>query len=120
MNYLDTILNEQNLDSELESTVRKFSAVVAEKLKEADIVFSDEDAELVFCNHIVALIKRCVSKEFVADIEEEMMEEVSKEAFEIAQSLLKDVFVQNGCTVNRSEVFLVATHIQMYLDSKNN
>lgn len=120
MNYLDTILSEQNLSEQLETVVRKFSADVEKKLKEAHIEFSDKEAELVFCNHIVALIKRCAAKEFVADIEESLMEEASTKAFELAEFLVKDIFLQNNCEVNHSEVFLVATHMQMYLDNKNN
>lgn len=120
MNYLDTILSEQELSSELIESIKKFDKIVDMKLEKNDIQFTDKDAEMVFCNHIVALIKRCKAKEFVDDIDESMMEEVSKQAFHIAEDIVGDIFIENNCSINQSEVFLVATHIQMYLDSRKN
>lgn len=118
MKYLDTILSEQKLGDEMINSIKKYDAVVDKKLKQSGIEFTDEDSEMVFCNHIVALIKRCVTNDFVAEIDESLMDEISKEAYDIASFLVSDLFEENGCEKNKSEIFLVSTHIQMYLDSK--
>lgn len=118
MKYLDTILSEQKLCDEMKNMVKKYDAIIDEKLKQSKIEFTDKDAEMVFCNHIIALIKRCAANEFVSDIDESLIDEISKEAYEMASYLVSDLFEDNGYKKNKSEIFLVSTHIQMYLDSK--
>ena len=118
MKYLDTILNNSDLDSETREKITACMMQVTDKLKENHIVFSDENAEMVFTNHLVALTKRILSKEFIPDLDESLMDGVSLQAMELSENIVKDLFESNGCEVNKSELFLVATHIQLYLENR--
>lgn len=118
LKYLDTILNNSDLSSETREKITACMKQVEEKLKENQIEFSDENAEMVFTNHLVALTKRILSKEFIPDLDESLMDGVSLQAMELSEKLVKDLFESNGCEVNKSELFLVATHIQLYLENR--
>lgn len=118
MKHLDTILNNQELDETLRKQLVDAANVYEQKMQENNIAFTDDSAEMIFTNHLMALTKRIISKEFIPDIDEELMSEVSEEAFGISESIVKEVFTAYGCEINKSEVFLVATHIQIYLDTR--
>ena len=124
MKYLDTILNNSDVSAEVSEEIVRCMKQVDEQLKQLKIEFSDENAEMVFTNHLVALTKRILSKEFIPDLDDSLMEGVSLQAMQLSEELVKDLFESHGCEVNKSELFLVATHIQLYLenrkDGKNN
>lgn len=119
MKYLDTIVNSQPLSEDMKDRMYKAIQGIEQKLEKHAIVFTDENAEMVFCNHIVALVKRTLNKECIMDIDEALMTEVSPQAFAIADDLLEGLFTANGCVWSKAEVFLVATHIHMYLETKS-
>ena len=47
-----------------------------------------------------------------------MFSEVSEKAYNFAETLVKPFFEKEGETVNRTEVFLVATHIELALQKE--
>lgn len=118
MKYLDMILNNSDVRLEVRDKIESNMQRVEEKLNQLGIEFNDENAEMVFTNHLVALIKRILSKEFIPELEEALMVDISSQAMDLSTMLVKDLFESNGCEVNQSELFLVATHIQLYLENR--
>lgn len=116
MNYLNTLLENSEVDESIKEDVLNSYKEVKEAFAETGIKM-DDNAEFVFSNHILALLKRIKANAFVEDIDEEMISEVSEEAFGIAEKLVGGQFSKEGLPVNRSEVFLVATHIEMALQN---
>lgn len=113
MKYLNTLLEDKEIDPKVREKALNFAERTGEQfLAEMKL---DDDAELMFSNHILALIKRIEENSFVDEIEEEMMSEVSPEAFKKAEETVGWLFAEAGVPSNRSEVFLVATHIEMAL-----
>lgn len=118
LKYLDMILNNSDVRLEVRDKIESNMQRVEEKLNQLGIEFNDENAEMVFTNHLVALIKRILSKEFIPELEEALMVDISSQAMDLSTMLVKDLFESNGCEVNQSELFLVATHIQLYLENR--
>lgn len=117
MKYLNTLLENSEIDENVREGIVNSYKEVKEAFGKTGIVM-DDNAEFVFSNHILALLKRIKANDFVEDIDEDMMSEVSKEAFEIAAKLVSGQFSKEALPVNRSEVFLVATHIEMAMQNK--
>lgn len=114
MKFLNTLLENSEIDESIKDEVLKSYQEIKEAFARTGIPM-DYDAELVFSNHILALLKRIKEHSFVEDIDEDTLSEVSDEAFQVADGLVGSYFTQEGLPVNRSEVFLVATHIEMAL-----
>ena len=53
MKYLDTILNNSDVSAEVSEEIVRCMKQVDEKLEQLKIEFSDENAEMVFTNHLV-------------------------------------------------------------------
>ncbi|ROR31592.1 PRD domain protein (TIGR03582 family) [Mobilisporobacter senegalensis] len=117
MKFLNTLLKNSELDPQIRDEIIQSYQEVKEKLKVSEISM-DEDGEFMFSNHILALIKRVKTHSFVEDMEEEDFEQVSKEAFDTAESLVKDLFEKEHIPINKTEVFLVATHIEMAIQKQ--
>lgn len=117
MKFLNTLLKNSELDPYVRDEIIQSYQEVKEKLKVSEISM-DEDGEFMFSNHILALIKRVKTHSFVEDMEEEDFEQVSKEAFDTAESLVKDLFEKEHISINKTEVFLVATHIEMAIQKQ--
>lgn len=117
MKFLNTLLKNSELDPYVRDEIIQSYQEVKEKLKVSEISM-DEDGEFMFSNHILALIKRVKTHSFVEDMEEEDFEQVSKEAFDTAESLVKDLFEKEHIPINKTEVFLVATHIEMAIQKQ--
>ena len=118
MKYLNTILSSSDIDSTTASRIKENYSLVQEQLKKLQIVFDNDNSEMIFTNHIISLVKRILNHDFIDDIDENMMHEISSEAMALALSLVEPVFKRNQCNVSQSEVFLVATHMQLYLNNK--
>lgn len=109
-------------NSEIEESIKEEVLSSYKKVKEAfqnTKIAMDEDSEFVFSNHIIALLKRIKAHSFVDDLDDEMLGQVSQKAYDIANSLVGELFVKEGLPINRSEVFLVATHIDLALQKQN-
>lgn len=118
MKYLNTLLEDQEIKQEIRDRAFEFADRTGNTFLEE--MKLDDDAQLMFTNHILALIKRIDANSFVEEIEEEMLSEVSKEAFTKAQETVGWLFEEASIEVNISEVFLVATHIEMAMQKTNN
>lgn len=113
MKYLNTLLKDNDLKEEKKEDVVGYYKRVKEKLP--SIISLSDDAEFMLSNHILALSKRIKERVFVEEVEKEMMNEVSEEAFLKAEELVGWMFEEEGIPENRSEIFLVATHMEMAL-----
>ena len=112
MKYLNKILEANEIDDGIREKATASYLAAKERMRELPLTFG-EDAEMMLSNHLMALIKRISEKKFVDPIEEEMMGELSEEAWEYAQKLVGPLFEEAGLACDRSEVFLVGTHMEM-------
>lgn len=110
-------MENSEIDESIKEDVLNSYKKVKDRFAETGIVM-DENAEFMFSNHILALLKRVKERSFVSDIDESMMEEVSIEAMKIAENLVKDIFEKEEIPLNQSEVFLVATHIEIAMQKQ--
>ncbi len=117
MKFLNTLLKDSRLELSVRDDIIRSYQEVKEKWKVCGIPM-DEDAEFMFSNHILALIKRIKADSFVEDLEEEDFKQVSEEAFKTAENLVADLFKKEHLPPNKTEVFLVATHIEIAIQKK--
>lgn len=117
MKYLNKILEANEIgDESREKAIASYLAA-KERMRALPITFG-EDAEMMLSNHLMALIKRISEKKFVDPIEEEMMGELSDQAWQYARELVTPLFEEAGLPEDRSEVFLVGTHMEMAIASQ--
>ena len=107
MKYLTTML-----DDSLIEDFKDDYLLIKQNFKEKGIDFNDTE-EYVFSNHIVCLLKRLKSGELIDPIDEEMMKEIDYDVFDLTEKCIEPIFKKYNLEISRSEVFLVATHIQM-------
>lgn len=113
MKYLDILLNGSDHKEEIE----KEYLIIKQRFNDKGIEFNEEE-EMMFSNHLICLIKRVLENNFIADIDEELMSEISATIFVLTEECIGDLFTSHGCDINKSELFLVATHIQVNLNRK--
>lgn len=116
MKYLDKILEANGIKEGFRAEAEKEYLEAKERMAQLPISFS-EDAELMLSNHLMALIKRISEKQFIEPIGEEIMGEISEAAWKYANGVAGPLFTKNGVDVNRSEIFLVGTHMEMAIAS---
>ena len=107
MKYIDMFLPNDQRDSTLVNAYLD----VKQNVQSLGVDFN-EDEELIFSNHILCLIKRMKSKEYV-EIEDSMMTDVSDESYEIARNCIRNLCELYESSLPKSELFLVASHIQI-------
>lgn len=78
-------------------------------------IHMDEASDLMFSNHVMCVLKRIHSREFVDEMPEELFSELTDEARQISADLLADVFASEGIEPNKTEVLMLATHIGVAL-----
>ncbi len=117
MKFLNTLLKDSSLDPSVRDDIIQSYQRVKVKWKVCGIPM-DKDAEFMFSNHILSLIKRVKAHSFVEDLEEEDFKQVSEEAFKTAENLVTDLFEKEHLPANKTEVFLVATHIEIAIQKK--
>lgn len=118
MKFLNMVLENSEIEDDIRDEVISSYKNVKKAFKNTKITM-DADSEFVFSNHIIALLKRIKAHSFVEDLDDEMLSQVSQKAYDIANSLVGELFVKEGLPINRSEVFLVATHIDLALQKQN-
>jgi len=116
--YLTRLFKTSGINEEEGKSIEKELESVEKNWQELDIRFQNENAEYVFVNHLISLTRRVLKQEFVDDIDDSLMEEISPEAFEISNKLIEELFQRASIDVNKAELFLVATHIEIYLRGK--
>lgn len=112
MQSWNTLLNDSQLDISVKNEFIRCYREAKEKLKSYGIVM-DEEADFMFANHILALLKRIKARSFVEDMEEEDFEQVPRKVYDMAEDIVGGLFEQEHLPINQTEVFLVATHIEM-------
>jgi len=110
--YLNKILEVNDIADNFREQAEQEYLKAKERMAKLPVSFSEE-AELVLSNHLMALIKRISEKSFVEPIGEEMMGEISEEAWKYAKELAGPLFEAQGQELERSEIFLVGTHMEM-------
>ena len=118
MNYLDKILENKEIAENIQTEFYEMIKILDEDLALLNIQFNDENSEYIFENHLIALIVRIINKQFVDDIEESMFLEVSEKSFELSNKVVKKIFEYCNMAVNKSELFLVATHLELNIQEK--
>lgn len=78
----------------------------------------DASSDLMFSNHVMCVIKRIHTGEFVEDMPEELFSDVSEKAREASSRLLAGLFASNGREPNKTEVLMLATHIEVALQAE--
>ena len=78
----------------------------------------DDAADLMFSNHVMCVLKRIHSHEFVDELPEELFSELPDKAKKISDDLLADVFAAEGLEPNKTEVLMLATHIGVALETE--
>lgn len=116
MKYLNKILETNEIDECFRAQAEKEYLDAKERMAQLPIPFS-EDAEMMLSNHLMALIKRISEKKLIEPIGEEMMGEISEEAWTYANKLAGPLFEEQGMEADRSEIFLVGTHMEMAIAS---
>lgn len=83
-------------------------------VKKRNIIF-DEDAKLAFAAHVISLMMRLEKNEKVADLDEDVIAEIKPSAMQTSKEILSDIEKKFG-ELSRSEIVLVAIHIQTTLE----
>lgn len=96
----------------------EFVEIAQANMAKHHIVMGDEDHEMMFYNHLVSLSRRIISRHFVEGLDDSMFSEISEEAYSLALDVCQDLFIHGQCSINRFEIFLIATHLQLFLENK--
>ncbi len=114
--YLNTLLENNDLDPAIKDEVIKSYQEIKGKVRDLGI-HMDEDAELMFSNHVLALLKRIKSRSFVEDMSE-AFDQISPDVFQMADGIVREYFEREDIPVNETEVFLVATHLEIAIQKE--
>lgn len=112
--YLSMCLKANDVSATFEQTATAQYLEVKQRLTALPIQL-DENSEMIFSNHVMALICRIHEQQVVEAIDEAMMQEISPQAWAYAHTLVDDLFQKAAMAIDRSEVFLVGTHMEMAL-----
>lgn len=93
--------------------VKEIFDEIMKQCKEAGVTFKKGTHEMMFLNHILVLSKRISKKELIEEMELCGLDELSSFAIETANSIVGSVLNQYGLEMNKTESFLIATHIEM-------
>lgn len=117
MKCLGLVKNSLNLkDDEIEE-IKEDLEYVESILGKYDVEFENA-FEIGFYNHIISFISRAKTGEFVAPIEEETVSELTDTSISIATEMLEKIFTKYERSINKSEIYLVAIHIQLAMNNK--
>jgi transcriptional regulatory protein LevR len=114
--FLNTLLENNDLDPSIKEEVIESYKLIKEKVKGLGILM-DEDAEFMFSNHILSFLKRVKSHSFVEDMSQEF-DQISPHVFSMAEGLIKEFFEKESIPINKTEVFLVATHLEIAIQKQ--
>lgn len=77
----------------------------------------DDDKLFILHNHLKVLSQRVMDDDQIDDLDKDMMNEIEDRSFKCATNLLRELeFDVNNITL--SELFLVATHIQVTINQE--
>lgn len=76
-------------------------------------VHMDDTADLMFSNHVMCLLKRIRTGEYVPPMDEELFAELTDKARSMAADLMGDAFEKAGQKPDKTEVLMLATHLDV-------
>ena len=94
----------------------EYEAVVA-KYSELGLPAMDDGSDLMFSNHVLCVIKRVHAGECLDETPEELFEEISQPARDASLGLLAGVFSAHGQQPNKTEVLMLATHLEVAMQA---
>lgn len=112
MKYLNKILEINEIDDQMKEKAVPYYLGAKKRVESLPISFG-EDAQMMLSNHLMALIRRILEQSFVEPVEEDMMSDLSEAAWDYARTVVLPIFQAEGIEEDRSEVFLVGTHMEM-------
>lgn len=112
MKYLNKILEINEIDEQMKDKAVSYYLEAKKRTESIPVTFG-EDAQMMLSNHLMALIKRILEKSFVEPVEEELMSDLSEKAWDYARTVVGPIFQAEGLEEDRSEIFLVGTHMEM-------
>lgn len=112
MKYLNKILEINEIDDQMKDKAVSYYLEAKKRAENIPVTFG-EDAQMMLSNHLMALIKRILEKSFVEPVEEDMMSDLSEKAWDYARIVAGPIFQSEGLEEDRSEIFLVGTHMEM-------
>lgn len=112
MKYLNKILEINEIDEQMKDKAVLYYLEAKKRTESIPVTFG-EDAQMMLSNHLMALIKRILEKSFVEPVEEELMSDLSEKAWDYARTVVGPIFQAEGFEEDRSEIFLVGTHMEM-------
>lgn len=96
-------------DEELNEFSWEFKSI-DEKLANYGIAL-DEQSRIGFYSHMVSFVRRVKGNERIMEITG-LDSQIEKETVEIARDIVKPIFEKHDTNIDKSEVLLVAIHIQ--------
>lgn len=111
MKYLEEIFKNVNIDDNYKNNIIKSYINIKKDFNNLNIKM-DENAELLFSNHIISFLNRVKTNTCLTGMQENF-NEVSEEAFNISKFLISNIFEEENLPINDTEVFLLSTHIEL-------
>ncbi len=87
--------------------------LVSRKYLELELPAMDDAADLMFSNHVLCVIRRIHTGEYVDEMDEGLFSEVTQPARDGAVALLANSFAAQGVEPNTTEVLMLATHLEV-------
>lgn len=78
----------------------------------------DEAADLMFSNHVMCLLKRIQTGEYVPPMDEGLFSELTDRARSMAEELVGGAFKKAGQEPDKTEVLMLATHLDVAMAKK--
>ena len=118
MKYLNKILEMNEIAPDMQKRAQELYLEAKKRVESLPLTFG-EDAQLMLSNHLMALIKRILEGALIEPMEEETMsDEISEKAWEYAAVIAGPLFEAAQMEKDRTELFLVGTHVEMALTAE--
>lgn len=118
MKYLNKILEMNEIAPDMQKRAQDLYLEAKKRVEGLPLTFS-EDAQLMLSNHLMALIKRILEGALIEPMDEETMSgEISEKAWEYADVIAGPLFEEAQMEKDRTELFLVGTHVEMALTAE--
>lgn len=118
MKFIQVAKEKLNLNDERIEKLREDICTIEDISNKYDLKFEDT-FETSFVNHIFSCIDRIYEGEKVDFMGEEFMSELSEKALNISEEMLTKAYSKINEEIDKSEVCLLATHIELALNTQN-
>lgn len=115
MKFIQVAKEKLNLNDELVGKLKEEICTIEDISNKYDLKFEDT-FETSFVNHIFSCVDRIYQGEKVDFMGEEFMNELSEKALSISEEMLTKTYNQVNEDVDKAEVCLLATHIELALN----